>query len=101
MLISIEWHKNISVQLWHASSNMQIHKSTVAEFKSLVIDTKSNTPGWGGGTQMARGGIRLVHGHIKSTLITYFSCMKVDPKYAFLHAFFLICLSCPFQNLSI
>ena len=26
---------------------------------------------------------------------------KVDPNYAFLHAFFLICPSCPFQNLSI
>ena len=51
-----------------------------------------------GATQMARGGIRLVQGHTKSTLITYFSCMKIDPKYAFLHAFFLICLSCPFQN---
>ena len=50
---------------------------------------------------MARGGIRLIHGLIKSTLITYFSGMKIDPKYAFLHAFFLICLSCSFQNLSI
>ena len=50
---------------------------------------------------MARGGIRLVHGHTKSTLITYFSGMKIDPNYAFLHAFFLICPSCPFQNLSI
>ena len=30
-----------------------------------------------------------------------FSGMKIDPKYAFLHAFFLICVSCPFQNLSI
>ena len=29
MLISIEWHKNISVQLWHVLSNMQIQKSTV------------------------------------------------------------------------
>ena len=58
------------------------------------------SPG-GGGTQMARGGIRLVHGLTKSTLITYFSGMKIDPKYKFLHAFFLICLSCPFQNLSI
>ena len=55
----------------------------------------------GGGTRMARGGIRLVHGLTKSTLITYFSGMKKDPKYAFLHAFFLICLSCSFQNLSI
>ena len=55
----------------------------------------------GGATRMARGGIRLVHGLTKSTLITYFSGMKKDPKYAFLHAFFLICLSCSFQNLSI
>ena len=54
----------------------------------------------GGATRMARGGIRLVHGHTKSTLITYFSGMKIDPKYAFLHAFFLIFPSCPFQNLS-
>ena len=54
-----------------------------------------------GGTRMVRGGIRLVHGLTKSTLNTYFSGMKIDPKYAFLHAFFIICLSCPFQNLSI
>ena len=31
MLISIEWHKNISVQQWHAASSMQIHKWTVYE----------------------------------------------------------------------
>ena len=49
----------------------------------------------GGATRMARGGIRLVHEHTKSTLIT------PDPKYAFLHAFFLICPLCPFQNLSL
>ena len=54
-----------------------------------------------GATRMTRGGIRLVHGHTKSTLITYLSGMKIDPKYAFLYAFFLICPSCPFQNLSI
>ena len=54
-----------------------------------------------GATRMARGGIRLVHGLTKGTLITYFSGMKIDPKYAFLHAFFLIDLSCSFQNLSI
>ena len=36
-----------------------------------------------------KGGIRLVHGLTKSTLITYFSGMKIDPKYAFLHALFL------------
>ena len=54
-----------------------------------------------GATRMARGGIRLVHELTKSTLITYFSGMKMDPKYMFLQAFFLICLSCSFQNLSI
>ena len=41
-----------------------------------------------GGTRMARGGIRLVHGLTKSILITYFSGMKIDPKYAFLHVYF-------------
>ena len=56
---------------------------------------------WGGGHSNGKRGIRLVHGHTKSTLITYFSGMKIDPKYTFLHAFFLICPSCPFQNFSI
>ena len=54
-----------------------------------------------GATWTARGGIRLIHGLTKSTLITYYSGMKKDHKYAFLHAFCLICLSCSFQNLSI
>ena len=36
----------------------------------------------------------------KRTLNMYFSGMKIDPKYVFLYAFFLICLSCPFKNLS-
>ena len=44
-----------------------------------------NRGGGGGATRMARGGIRLVHGHTKSTLITYFSGIKIDPKY---HVFF-------------
>ena len=72
------------------------------EIFALFVSEKLHTfdPG-GGGTQMARGGIRLVHGLTKSTLITYFSGMKKDPKYVFLHAFFLICLSCSFQNLSV
>ena len=34
-----------------------------------------------GGTRIARGCNRLVHGLTKSTLITYFSGMKIDPKY--------------------
>ena len=56
------------------------------------------TCGWGGDHSNGKRGIRLVHGHTKGTLITYFSGMKIDPTYAFLHAFFLICLSCPFQT---
>ena len=43
--------------------------------------------------------IILVKGLSKHTLNTYFSGMKINPKYAFLHAFFWICVSCPFQNL--
>ena len=39
--------------------------------------------------------------HSKHTLNTYFSGIKIDPKYAFLNAFFLICPSCHSQNLSI
>ena len=55
----------------------------------------SNVGTWTqGGTLMARGGIRLVYRHTKSTLITYLSGMKIDPKNVFLHAFFLICPSC-------
>ena len=73
-----------------------------SQFKNSTCQYSQWYPGRGGGdTRMARGGIRLVHGLTKSTLNTYFSGMKIDPKYAFLHAFFLICLSCPFQNLSI
>ena len=71
--------------------------------KCWNVQSNLNLKCWNprGATRMARGGIRLVHGHTKSTLITYFSGMKIDPKYTFLHAFFLICPSCPFQNLSI
>ena len=68
---------------------------------SNFITVSESPRGGGGGYSNCKGGIRLVHGHTKSTLITYFSGMKTDPKYAFLHAFFLICPSCPFQNLSI
>ena len=55
----------------------------------------------GGGHLYFRLVIILVKGPSKHTLNTYFSGMKIDPKYVFLHVFFLICPSCPFQNLSI
>ena len=51
----------------------------------------------GGGGLVFRLDIILVKGLSKYTLNTYFSGMKIDPKYVFLHAFFLICVSCPFQ----
>ena len=66
-----------------------------------IVLNGASPGGGGGGTRMVRGGIRLVHGLTKSTLIMYFSGMKIDPKYVFLNAFFLICLSCSFQNLYI
>ena len=75
-------------------------KEGVGKCSSHAAFPEQQGPG-GGATRMARGGIRLVHELTKSTLITYFSGMKVDPKYAFLHAYFLICLSCSFQNFSI
>ena len=40
MLISVEWHKNISVQLWHASSNKQIQKSMVYEVCLISLRPK-------------------------------------------------------------
>ena len=55
----------------------------------------------GGGHLYFRLDIIRVKGLSKHTLNTYFSCMKIDPKYVFLHVFFLICMSCPFQNLLI
>ena len=57
--------------------------------------------GGGVGDLYFRLDIILVKGLSKHTLNTYFSGMKIDPKYAFLHMFFLICVSCSFQNLSI
>ena len=72
--------------LWTVCSTMQ---STV---ESMM------TPG---GHLYFRLDIILVKWLSKHTLHTYFSGTKVDSKYAFLHAFFLIFLSCPFKNLSI
>ena len=97
------------VIMWDVSScrhkmigkgNIYMYGGKITRIEIHVRSFLSVKPG-GGGTRMARGGIRLVHGLTKSTLNTYFSGMKIDPKYAFLHACFLICLSCPFQNLSI
>ena len=54
-----------------------------------------------GGHLYFRLDIILVKGLTKHTQNTYFSGMKIEPKYAFFHAFFLICTSCPYQNLSL
>ena len=56
----------------------------------------------GGGENLYfRLDIIFVKGLSKYTLNTYFSDMKIDLKYVFLHAFFLIYPSCPFPYLSI
>ena len=44
----------------------------------------------GGGHLYLKLDIIRVKGLSKHTLNTYFSGMKIDPKYAFLHAFFII-----------
>ena len=87
-----------NIPFLHKMSTTSYVKNTTLFYAFCVRGCKKKTRG---ATRMARGGIRLVHGHTKSTLITYFSSTKIYPKYAFLHAFFLICQSCPFQNLSI
>ena len=66
------------------------HLYMTSHFSEIMFSRTIPVPGGGGATRMARGGIRLVHGHTKSTLITYFSGMKIDPKYVFLHAFFFM-----------
>ena len=54
--------------------------------------------GGGEGHLYFRLNIILIKGLTKHTE-HIFSGMKINPKYAFLHAFSLICPSCPFQNL--
>ena len=90
-ILKILQTKQCLIKIWHLV------------FQSTITYSDCKGPGGGGeeGTRMARGGIRLVHGLTKSTLIAYFSGMKIDPKYAFLHAFFLICLSCPFKKFAL
>ena len=63
----------------------------------LLQNCRPNCRGGGGGHLYLRLDIILVKGLSKHTLNTYFSGMKIDPKYSF----FLICVLCPFQNLSI
>ena len=75
-------------------------------FVLRITHTKSpfnhDYPPWGEALERQEGVSGLSMDAQKSMhLITYFSGMKIDPKYAFLQAFFLICPSCPFQNLSI
>ena len=52
-----------------------------------------------GGHLYFRLDIILVKGFSKHTVNTYFSGMKEDPKYAFLHALFLICSFCHYDQI--
>ena len=79
--------KNSGFHYWRTGSTCYMHM-----LDNLLVTTTPNllpifSPYLGGNSNGKRG-IRLVHGVTKSTLITYFSGMKIDPKYTFLHAFF-------------
>ena len=90
-------------------TNCELHKglfdmgTDIKLWKSSKKSQKSARKGderCPGGHLYFRLDIILVKRLSKHTLNTYFSGMKIDPK-KILHAFFLICVSCPFQNLSI
>ena len=74
----------------------KLHGSKISNYPTVLHEKCS-----GGGALVFQAGYHPRKWLLKHTLNTYFSGMKIDPKYTFFHAFFLICASCPFQNLSI
>ena len=84
---------------WSHLPNMAV--GDLAFYYTLYLCAHLGRPWLPGGHSNGKRGYQARSWTHNSTLITYFSGMKIDPKYAFLHAFFLICLSCSFQNLSI
>ena len=68
-----------------------------------IAETSCHNPP--GGARVFQAGYhpRLIKRTLKThpKHVAYISGMKIDLKYAFLHAFFLLCASCPFQNLSL
>ena len=67
---------------------MQLHMA-VTSLPDLYKELMQRACPRGGHLNLKLDIIR-VKGLSKHTLNTYFSGMKIDPKYAFLHAFFLI-----------
>ena len=78
-----------------------IQQGCASKYQRVPVKTGKDLTGGGGGHLYFRLDIILVEGLSRHTLNMYFSCMKIDPKYAFLHAFFLIFPLRLFQNLSI
>ena len=98
------WQKN---SFWLIPKSLWIDRKLANQEKEGLLSAvgrwSKSSPILGpeGGHLYFRLDIIRVKGLAKHTLNTYFSGMKIAPKYAFLHAFFLIWVSCPFQNLSI
>ena len=90
-------------------TNCELHKGlfgyrykVMEKFKKVSkIGEESGRVLPGGGPLVFQAGYHSCKKTFKTHPKHILSGMKIDPKYAFLHAFFLICVSCPFQNLSI
>ena len=67
----------------------------------IVVRNFVSYRGGGGGHSNGKKGYQARPWTHKEHPNHIFFMYENKPKYAFLHAFFLICLSCPFQNLSI
>ena len=94
----------VTLRAWHATCVS--HSITSIHINKAQMDFSVDVCGWmhvcgGVGALVFQAGYHPR----KRTLKTYpkhiFSGVKIYPKYAFLHAFFLISLSWPFQNLSV
>ena len=88
-------YQNVCSNSLHTKQHQNFKGNSISYvFLYLILPGYSR----GGGNLYFRLDIILVKGLSKHTLNTYFPGMKIDPKYAFLQAFSLICLSCPVQD---
>ena len=101
--MGIAYQKRCIVCYFYASSKwMNVNpqsRDTVVSLRSHCSNGMDRFVGSAGGHLYFRLNVILEKGLSKHTLSTYFPCMKIDTKYAFLHVFFLIFPSCPFTNL--
>ena len=77
--------------------NFQLVRGSIVQ--NQLFDKDFISPG--GGALVFQSGYHPRKRTFKAHPKHIFLGMKIEPKYTFLHAFFLICISCPFQTLSI